>query len=183
MRPYPTCSDRIFDCCNVSLRLLTVISAFVLLLLMTTSIMKAQCYDYCNQGYFNWDVSTAPNICFTVAQGQSQTVCLEINLSWPGVPGCNPNETVTLGIFNGAGQRVDTACVSPFNYTFTANAPPNPKNCPNGQDVHCCAAFCPEDLYIKILDSNGNDYSQCYTGTVKCCINCYQKYQGGPCTQ
>ncbi len=178
-----SCTVRFYDYCNLFTKLLTVISAFVLLLLLTSPNIYSQCTNYCGSGSFTWNVTQSSSFCFAVPYDSTATICMEFNLTYQQVGGCNPNETVTLGIFNGAGQRVDSVCTSPFNYTFTANVPPNPKNCPNGQGVHCCAAFCPEDLYIRILDSNGNDYSQCYTGTVKCCITCYQKYQGGPCTQ
>ncbi len=170
-----SCRVLFYDYCNVFTKLFTVISAFVLLLLMTTSIMNAQCYDYCSQGYFYMDVSTTPTICFTVPQGESRVVCLEFSLSWVGGAGCNGNATVTLGIYNQFGQLADSTCPSPMHWTFTANNPPTPTgNCPNGSGVRCCC-FNPEDYYVRIIDSNGNDYSACYTGHVKGCITCYKQ--------
>ncbi len=174
MKPYPTCSDRIFDCCNVSLRLFwksipleTVISAFVLLLLLTSQNIFAQytCADYCNQGYTYWVVTDSNYFCFSVSTGDSDKVCLEVELQWVGGGNCDPNATVLVGVY-----PLQQNCTSPLEYSFTAGNSIKITPCPNGTGVHCCC-LPPGNYYMRIL-SGGADYSQCFIGHVKACLNC-----------
>ena len=164
-------------------RILPNLAGIFFLLTLVTGMSNAQCTDYCSAGSFTWDVTQSSSFCFNVPDGYTATICMEARLTYVGGTGCSPTATYTLGIFNSAGQRADSACASPFNWDFEAQYAPYTGYCPNGQGVRCCVAFCPQDLYVKIVDANGNDKSGCFTGYVKCCITCVKKYTGGPCTQ
>ena len=154
-------------------RILTILAMTLSMLLLATATSFSQCTNYCSAGSFTYTLysGTPTTFCFNVADGESQTICLEIQLQWQGGGNCNPNATVTLGIYNQFGQRADSACPAPMQWTFTAQYPPGTGACPSGQDVRCCC-FNPEDYYIKITDSNGNDYTACYSGYIKGCITC-----------
>ncbi len=156
------------DNCRIPWRLIYSVSSTLFLLLFISRYATAQytCADYCNQGYANWVVTDSNYFCFSVSAGDTNNVCLESVLNFnSGAPGCDPNATVLVGVY-----PLQQNCVSPLEYSFTAGNGINITPCPNGTSVHCCC-LPPGNYYMRIL-SGGADYSQCFTGHVKVCLNC-----------
>jgi len=94
------------------------IVGILFLLALVTGTSNAQCTDYCSAGSFTWDVTQSSSFCFNVPDGYTATLCMEARLTYQQVTGCSPTATYTLGIFNGAGQRADSACVSALQLGF-----------------------------------------------------------------
>lgn len=171
MKPYPMCTVRFYNYRNVCLRLLIVISAFVLLLLLTSSKMYSQCNDYCSQGYAILDLKNADSLCFTIPSGGSAKVCLEGALQYQGGAGCSDTAQVDVAIWK-RGTLVLAApqnCVSPLHYQFIAGDGLGSGTCPNGEAQCCCLE--PGDYYVKILHYAAN-FAYCMSGIVKVCISC-----------
>ena len=185
------------DLCRLPRRLLQVVSILSILLLAPAAPSTSQtlaaleenikaiplttlpvlgdsltCADYCSAGYLTMSVPTYSWACFSIDQGYYANVCLEVYLTFQTGGGCNEDATVVAGVYDQQGNHPSQNCVYPLEYQFTARDGKTTNACPNGQGVQCCCLG-PGNYYIRIL-SNGADYSQCFSGYVKVCLDCHQ---------